>query len=264
MEGISIIIPVFNKIETTVRCIDSIRQWNKGCSFEIIIVDNGSTDATQQTFTVGAGFKPAPTSEQITYIRNTENLGVAKALNLGAESAKYDILCFMHNDVFVHKEKWVSEMCNFIVNTPTPGVVGLFGAKTIREDASFRGKSIVYYKRTSAAKSKPFEKVAVVDGLLMAMKKTVFKDVGGFCEDFYVHYYDKDISLRAFRHGLNNYVVDIPFEHICGATRNQISRDDIIRDEAQRQFVEKWKDYLPVDVSTWGDKITYIFRKGIL
>lgn len=258
MEGISIIIPVFNKIETTVRCIDSIRQWNKGCSFEIIIVDNGSTDVTQQTFTVGAGFKPA-----LTYIRNTENLGVAKALNLGAESAKYDILCFMHNDVFIYKKKWVSEICKFIFNIPTPGVVGLFGAKTIREDASFRGKSIVYAKRVSA-KSKPFEKVAVVDGLLMAMKKTVFKNVGGFCEDFYVHYYDKDISLRAFRQGLNNYVVDMPFEHICGTTRNQISRDDIIRDEAQRHFVNKWKDYLPVDVSTWRDKITYIFRKRIL
>jgi GT2 family glycosyltransferase len=263
MEGISIIIPVFNKIETTMRCIDLIREQNTGCSFEIIIVDNGSTDKTSNVFNEGEGFKAAFASGQISYIRNPENLGVAKAQNRGAESAKYGILCFMHNDVFIYKKNWVSVICNFIFNTPAAGVVGLYGAKTIREDGSFRGKTIVHAKRASAAISRPFEKVAVVDGLIMAMKKNVFNTVGGFCEDCYVHYYDKDISLRAFTNGLNNFVLDIPFEHICGTTRNQIPNEDIIRDEAQRQFVEKWKDYLPADVSTWGDKMAYIFKKGI-
>ena len=260
MEGISIIIPVFNNIETSMRCIDSIWEQNKGCSFEIIIVDNGSTDETPQVFTAGAGFNPALISEQITYIRNPENLGVAKALNIGAAAAKYDILCFMHNDVVVYKTRWVSEICNFIFNTPTAGVVGLYGAKTIRKDGSFRGRTVVHAKRGFATMGKPFERVAIVDGLIMSMKNTVFKNVGGFCEDFYIHYYDKDLSLRAIKNNFVNYVLNIPFEHQCAATRRGIKAENEIRDIAQKQFVCIWREYLPVDVSSWRERLTHLFK----
>lgn len=262
MEGISIIIPVFNKIEITVKCIDLIRQLNKDCSFEIIIVDNGSTDATQQTFTSGAGLNPSPASGQITYIRNEKNLGVAKALNLGTESAKYDCLCFMHNDVFIHKKKWIAEICNFIFKTPAAGVVGLYGAKTIRKDGSFRGKTILHAKRGFVTMSRPFEKVAVVDGLLMAMNKTVFLKAGGFCEDFYIHYYDKDLSLRAVKNNFVNYVLNIPFEHQCAATRSGIKKENEIRAAAQKQFVGIWKEYLPVNASSWRERLTRLFQTG--
>lgn len=260
MEAISVIIPVFNKIETTVRCIDSIRQRNEGCSFEIIIVDNGSTDSTQQIFILGAGFKPVPASGQIVYIRNHENLGVAKAFNIGANAAKYNIFCFMHNDVFVFKDNWMAALQDFIVKTSKAGVVGLYGAKTLLKDGRFRGKTIVHAKKDSPAIHRPFEKVAVVDGLLMAINSAAFKETGGFCEDFSVHYYDKDISMRALKNGFENYVLSIPFEHICGTTRNQINKDEIVLDAAQKKFVEMWRGFLPADVTTWREKIGYLFR----
>jgi glycosyltransferase involved in cell wall biosynthesis len=117
MERLSIVIPVYNKIESTLKCINSIREFNRDCTFEIIIVDNGSTDETQQVFERGsisvipakAGIqsraldspvKPENdklvhqiSSDQITYIRNEKNLGVSKALNSGAEAARYSVLC---------------------------------------------------------------------------------------------------------------------------------------------------------------------------
>jgi len=256
MEGLSIIIPVFNKIETTRKCIGSIRGQNEGDAYEIIIVDNGSTDETQETLSAEAGFKPA-----LHYIRNQENLGVSKALNIGAEAAKYDVLCFMHNDVFIFREKWTSEISGFISKTANAGVVGLYGAKTIRKDGTFRGKSIVHAKKNNPSITRRFEKVAVVDGLLLAMKKTVFHKCRGFCDGFSVHYYDKDISLRAYKNGFVNYVLNIPFEHICATTRSQIPDEDSIRHEAQGIFSEVWNLYLPVDVSSWKDRIAYTVKR---
>jgi GT2 family glycosyltransferase len=260
MEGLSIVIPVYNKSETTVKCVESILEFNKGCAFEIIVVDNGSTDETQQIFTAGDCFKPAPT-----YIRNPENLGVAKALNIGAGAARYDILCFMHNDVFVLQENWVAEVGRFISETPDAGVVGLYGAKTVRKDGSFRGKSIVHAKKNGPNLSRRYEKVAVVDGLLLSMKKIVYDKCRGFCDGFIMHYYDKDISLRAYKNGFACYVLNIPFEHTGITTRSQITQDDSIRNEAQEIFMQVWGPFLPLDVSTWRDNISYAIKnkKGI-
>jgi len=256
MEGLSIIIPVFNKIETTLKCIDSITSQNTNVAYEIIIVDNGSTDGTQETFSVETGLKPVPT-----YIRNQENLGVSKALNIGAEAAGYDALCFMHNDVFVFSGNWAAEITGFLSKTANAGVVGLYGAKTLRKDGTFRGKTIVHAEKDRPSISSAVEKVAVVDGLLLAMKKTVFQKCRGFCEGFTVHYYDKDISLRAYKNGFSNYVLNIPFEHVCSSTRTQIPEEDAIRDEAQQIFCEAWSLYLPVDVSSWKDRISYTVKR---
>jgi len=269
MEGLSIIIPVFNKIETTLKCIDEITSQNINAAYEIIIVDNGSTDGTQTIFTplhppLSKGGNLGEVG-QLTYIRNQENLGVSKALNIGAEAARYDALCFMHNDVFVFRENWVAEITGFLSKTANAGVVGLYGAKTLRKDGTFRGKTIVHAEKNGPAISRSVEKVAVIDGLLLAMKKAVFQKCRGFCEGFSVHYYDKDISLRAYKNGLVNYVLNIPFEHVCAATRTQIADEDSIRDEAQKMFSEVWGLYLPVDVSSWKDRVSYAVkrRKGI-
>jgi GT2 family glycosyltransferase len=292
MEGLSIIIPVFNKMETTLRCIQSICEENASALYEIVIVDNGSTDGTQAFFS-GEDNPPSPPfkkggwpeasfknmarqispplkkgdeggfsdNARITYIRNPENLGVSRALNTGSARAQYDILCFMHNDVIVHKKNWISSIREFITSHPDAGVVGLYGAKTVREDGSFRGKSIVHAKKDGPSMKKPFETVAVVDGMLMAMKKPVFERVDGFSDDFIVHFYDKDISLKAITGNYVNYVLNIPFEHVCAATRSDISDDDRIRDEAKDKFLGMWADSLPVNVTTWREKIKNIGRR---
>ncbi len=279
MERLSIIIPVFNKIETTRKCIDSIRGQNESDAYEIIIVDNGSTDETQKYFSGGnTPLTPLDRGEEspplekgdvggfsdvtsITYIRNTENLGVAKALNIGAGAAKYDMLCFMHNDVFVLRENWTAAISKFITETKNAGVVGLYGAKVMRKDGSFRGKSIVHAKKDSPSIRKPFERVAVVDGLLMAVHKQAFEKMRGFCDGFIMHFYDKDFSMRAYRDGLLNYVLNIPFEHAASTTRSQLVQDDAIRGEAQENFMEVWSFYLPLDVSTWQDRISYAVKR---
>lgn len=254
MEGVSIIIPVLNKLEMTENCINHIKKFNTKCIYEIIVFDNGSTDSTQEVLSNNKG---------IVYIRSHENLGLSKAYNFSYQRARYDVLCFMHNDVFVYEEGWIDRIRSFISQTPKAGIVGLYGAKTIRKDGSFRGKTIIHSKRYSPSIKKAFEKVAVVDGLLIAVKKDAFEKITGFNEEFSIHYYDKDISMRAMKNNFDNYVLNIPFEHFTASTRKKLADENKIRGWAQKRFVEIWSNLLPFDVSTWKEKVSYMLMRAL-
>jgi GT2 family glycosyltransferase len=166
----------------------------------------------------------------------------------------------MHNDVVIFEKNWICRLRDFILQTSNAGVVGLYGAKTMRRDGSFKGKTIVHSKKGGASITGPFERVAVVDGLLLAVGKTVFEKIGGFSEDFSIHYYDKDISMRSLKKGFLNYIINIQFEHRCGITRIDIKDENTVRHEAQKKFIEIWSGSLPADASTWREKLTYLLK----
>jgi GT2 family glycosyltransferase len=251
MEGLSIIIPVYNKIEMTLRCIEDIRSRNRDCEYEIIVFDNGSTDDTPAKLSGDKGLK---------YIRSRENLGISRACNEGAERARYPLLCFMHNDLFISKNKWIKDFIEFFNSRPDAGVIGLYGAKVIRRDGSYRGKGIVHSKKHSPTITRAFEPVAVVDGLLMAIRYDLFAEVGGFNTLFTIHYYDKDLSMKTLTIGYKNYVLNIPFEHRCGRTRKTIADEDRVREELKGAFLDIWKGHLPCSVMGLGDWLKSVIR----
>ncbi len=252
MEGISVIIPVHNRLEMTKECVECIREKNPGYLYEIIIVDNGSSDET------GDFFSRATT---VVYHRNESNLGISEALNQGANLAHHALLCFMHNDVLICQKDWMKKVSKFFSQNTLVGVLGFYGAKCIRKDGTFRGKTITHAKKDSPIIQKHVEKVAVVDGLCMCMKRNTFRDIGGIDARFTIHFYDKDISMKCIEAGYKNYVLNIPFEHICGSTRKVIKGENRVREEAKKLFIEKWKSVLPVDVSTIKEKASFLIKK---
>ena len=88
---VSIIIPLFNQVDFTRRCLEALAQ-TAGTSIphEIILVDNGSTDATGEYLrSVG---------NNVSVIRNSSNQGFARACNQGARAAVGTYLLFLNND----------------------------------------------------------------------------------------------------------------------------------------------------------------------
>lgn len=109
---ISIVIPVFNHIELTRECIESIRR-NTKVDCEIVVVDNGSTDETASYLR----------DESIHVITNSENLGFPRAANQGIESARGEYICLLNNDVTV-LEGWLEPLLESLEQDSLVGIVG--------------------------------------------------------------------------------------------------------------------------------------------
>ena len=80
-KGVSIVIAVCNLLGFTRLCIDYIRK-NTVMPYELVIVDNGSSDGTQEYF------EELSKELDVQYIRNETNLGVIAAVNQGARAAR--------------------------------------------------------------------------------------------------------------------------------------------------------------------------------
>ena len=105
MEGISIIIPNYNKEKYIEKCVDSVLKQSY-MPKEIIIVDDCSTDNSRRTIE-----KLAKKNETIKLIYPKTNGGVSKARNLGLQNASYDYVTFIDSDDFyINVDKLKNEM----------------------------------------------------------------------------------------------------------------------------------------------------------
>ncbi|MCF6298210.1 MAG: glycosyltransferase, partial [Flavobacteriaceae bacterium] len=111
---ISIVIPVYNKIEYTKQCLESIEKFTKS-NYEIIIIDNNSEDETVKTLN-----KEYPNTK---IISNIENLGFPKAVNQGILEAKGEYIIIANNDI-VFTENWINRMLEIAKQHPDVGIVG--------------------------------------------------------------------------------------------------------------------------------------------
>ncbi len=117
---VSIVIPVLDKLSFTRQCLDRIwRNTDEAIEYEVIVVDNGSTDGTADWFADVERF-PRP----VRYLRHSENLGFARANNAGARLSHARHLLFLNNDTLV-QPGWLSEMLHALDSDQSVGVVGI-------------------------------------------------------------------------------------------------------------------------------------------
>jgi len=190
MMAVSIIIPLFNRYELTVQCVESIQFHSP--EHEIILVDNGSTDETQYA-------KVA--------IRSKTNLGFAVACNQGARSARNNHLVFLNNDTIVH-QNWLA-----FTRHLNRSDVGCVGPKLIYPNGRIQsaGVGIDFEKAPgheawnmrSDWSSEPVE-VAAVTGACLGIRKDLFQKLGGFDPEYWNGYEDIDLCLAATAAGYSN------------------------------------------------------------
>lgn len=115
---VSIIILTFNQLPYTMECVASIQRHTTE-RYELIFIDNGSTDGTVPWLRALAGREPATCR----VIENSTNLGFAKGCNQGLEAAQGDYLLLLNNDVVV-TEGWLSGLLACFRHHPETGIVG--------------------------------------------------------------------------------------------------------------------------------------------
>ena len=89
-DGVSVIIPTYNRAELLERSVKSVQEQTYK-KWEIIVVDDGSTDNTEDII-------KKLNDVRVRYIKNEKNMGAAASRNRGAEFAKYDYIAFQDSD----------------------------------------------------------------------------------------------------------------------------------------------------------------------
>ncbi|MDI4567916.1 MAG: glycosyltransferase family 2 protein, partial [Mycoplasma sp.] len=112
---VSIIIVNYNTKELTVNCINSIYKHTKNVDFEVIVVDNASSDGSKECFGAFPG---------IIYIYSHENLGFGKANNLGVQVSRGKYLFFLNSDTLLINNT-VKILCDTYKRIPNAGCLGV-------------------------------------------------------------------------------------------------------------------------------------------
>lgn len=234
----SIVMLTYNKLAHTQTCIDSIREFTPADSYELIIVDNHSTDGTiewlqQQT--------------DIRTILNSTNQGFPKGCNQGIEMAKGDSILLLNNDTIV-TQNWLSNLTTCLFSSPDIGAVG-----AVTNNCSYSQAIPAIYQCTEemhkfAAEfnhSDPdkWEERLKLVGFCMLIKKSVIDEIGLLDEAFTPgNYEDDDYSLRIRLAGYKLMLCADTFIHHFGSIsfkENNTFYAQLLRDNAKK-FEAKW------------------------
>jgi glycosyltransferase involved in cell wall biosynthesis len=170
MPTVSVIIPTFNRAKKIVRAISSVLS-QTFTDFEIIVVDDGSTDGTED---VVAGF-----AHRISYIVHPSNLGVSAARNTGIRKSNAQFIAFLDSDDYWLPEKLAVQMDFFKANTQA------LACQTeeiwIRKGCRVNPKK--KHLKPSGNIFEPSLKLCLVSPSAVMLKRSVLEEVGMFDED---------------------------------------------------------------------------------
>jgi GT2 family glycosyltransferase len=240
---VSVLIPVYEKVEYTLACLKSIADHLPKASFEVIVMDDQSPDGSA---------KLLQQVKNVRVIVNPQNMGFLRSCNNGTRHAKGEYLFFLNNDTQV-KPGWLDELLLTFTNFPN---CGLAGSKLIYPDGLLQEAGGIVWQDGSAwnygnrqdPKLPQFNyarEVDYVSGAAIMVPTKLYEELGGFDELYAPAYYeDTDLALRIRAQGKS--VIYQPmsevvhFEGISSGTDTStgIKAYQVINRE---KFLQRWK-----------------------
>jgi GT2 family glycosyltransferase len=253
---VTIVIPTRDRADMLSRCIDSIRSVSTYDAFDVLIVDNGSTQPESVSLLQSVQRDP-----RISVLRVDEPFNFSRLNNLAAARARGALLCFLNNDTQVISADWLEEMAS-LASRPDIGAVGamLYYTNDTVQHAGvvmwLGGIASHVHSGTPRGEAGPFGRVALTQAMsavtaaCLMVRKAVFDEVGGFDENLAVAYNDVDFCLRLGTHGYRN--VWTPFAELYHF--ESVSRGSDTHGEARSRFLaearvmrERWQEVLTDD-----------------
>ena len=202
--NISIVVPCLNEEKNIRRCLESLVRQNYSGGFEILVVDNGSRDRSQEITADFSTFQP-----EVRLILESRE-GTAAARNTGVRNARYDFLAFTDADCEV-PVNWLSLLAKKYreAKPEDQNVIAVGGRNIAPEDASPFVKAIEivldsYLGSFSSVQGRQFPHPVFVSSLSMTnalYEKEKLVGVGGFDESLGREAEDAEINFRLIRAG---------------------------------------------------------------
>jgi GT2 family glycosyltransferase len=187
---VSVVIPVFNKIELTNRCLDSLLKNSKALS-EVFVVDNASSDGTPQAL---QDWAPRFTEQGIRFqvIRNGQNLGFGRACNQGVRLSTGEFVAIVNNDTWL-MEGWDQTLIDEARDRDLDEVGPFFDERPWVDPPEARAQE--FLRRNPAGFRKHFVPI-VMFFRRQSVERLKFDHGGLFDERFFVTYEDTDLLHR--------------------------------------------------------------------
>ncbi|MDG4582710.1 MAG: glycosyltransferase [Candidatus Competibacter sp.] len=244
----SFIIVTYNNCNLTQLCVESIFRNTTYPNYEVILVDNASSDDTRNYLRY-----LARTSDRIKIILNDQNLGFAKANNQGLKVATGELLVLLNNDTVVPRG-WLDPLLKHLEN-PDIGLVGPvtnFVGNEAKIDIDYQSLDEMEFfadRYTDAHTGKAFD-IAVLAMFCVAMRRNVFENIGFLDEKFGIGMFeDDDYSNRIREKGLRVVCAEDAFVHHFGqaAFKKLIETGEYQKIWANNQayYEEKWGKWKP-------------------
>jgi N-acetylglucosaminyl-diphospho-decaprenol L-rhamnosyltransferase len=213
MMKVSVIIVHYQVKNLLRNCMISIQKYFQGFDYEIIVVDNHSPNPEWKVL-----IKEFP---EVNFIELENNLGFSKANNIGVSAAKGEYIYILNPDTEIEGD-YFREILDFSDQQER------FGALGLRMHDS-KGNFLPESKRSVPALINSFEKlftkldndsktyyrndvaeteiaeVEVMTGANLLLKKSVYQEVGGFDERYFMYGEDIDLCYTILREGYKNF-----------------------------------------------------------
>jgi GT2 family glycosyltransferase len=265
---LSVIILNYNVRYFLELCLNSVQAAITTIDAEIIVVDNNSSDEScnmvKQLF------------PDVTLIENKENLGFSKGNNQGVAIAKGKYICILNPDTVVAEDTFTS-IIKFADNKDN---IGIIGCKLIDGKGQFlpESKRNIPFVKVAIQKlfgnSKKYYanhinkdktgKVDVLVGAFMFLKYSVYNELNGFDEDYFMYGEDIDLSYKVLKKGFDNY-------YFADTTVIHYKGESTLKDKyyakrfygAMQIFYKKhFKTNIVIDAVVWlGIKTAYSLRQ---
>lgn len=254
---VSIIVPTRDAGQIVETCVESIRRLTTYAPYEIILVDNGSTDPDSL-----ATFARLKAGGNMEIVRDDRPFNYSRLNNLAVQHARGEVLALLNNDIEVIEGGWLTEMVSHALR---PGV-GAVGAKLLYPNdviqhagvvmglgglaghahQNFRGSEPGYCGRAALVSN-----FSAVTGACLVVSRANYMAVGGLNEqDLAIGYNDVDFCLKLRERGLRNvFTPHATLYHHESATRGyDVSPQKAARLEAEKAYVrQRWPLVLAAD-----------------
>ncbi len=211
VSDMSIVLVCWNNKAYVEPCLESLYESDLNISFDVLVVDNGSTDGSQEML--------RERYPSVALIQNDHNVGLAKACNQGIEATAGRYVLLLNNDTIVNGPS-MERMVDFLDRTPEAAAVG---GRLINPDGSLQAtysefsslwQELLIATRLGALiqpgypAHKDDPQVRSVDWLSSAcllLRREALKEVGFLDEEYFIYGDEADLQYRLKRAGWKVY-----------------------------------------------------------